>query len=451
MQWLQVPLRDLINNYKGRSSYGMWCGTPIQPQQPTSDGYTETVVPKRIWIINQFANTPDVPGHTRQYEYGQHLARLGYEVTVFASDYNLTERRYRRLRFPMFWSSECLELLRWRWLFASPYQHNNWRRHLNLLTFNVSLLVQMLILPRPDLVIGSSPQLPATWLAMRAAKLRGARFIFEVRDLWPPVLIDLGGCAPNSKMVRFLRKLESSLYCNSDCVIVLAKGSIEYVRQRGTRSICHLPNGPDLNSITADLSQEQAKDKFSVDRSRFCLMYTGAHGEANALDGLINAARLLEREYPNRFQILLVGDGPEKQKLQSLAHDVACVEFRAPVPKRDIPDLLAAADGLILTLRDIPLFKYSVSPNKLYDYYAAMRPVIVSVGGAVNDEVETLSLGFTAEPESPRQLADAIIKLSLLPSNEREAMGARALQLVQRVYSRQAVLHTLTKIVGDLS
>ena len=451
MQWLQVPLRDLINNYKGRSSCGMWCGTPIQPQQPTSDGYTETVVPKRIWIINQFANTPDVPGHTRQYEYGQHLAKLGYEVTVFASDYNLTERRYRRLRFPMVWSSECLELLRWRWLFASPYQHNNWRRHLNLLTFNVSLLVQMLILPRPDLVIGSSPQLPATWLAMRAAKLRGARFIFEVRDLWPQVLIDLGGCAPNSKMVRFLRKLESSLYCNSDCVIVLAKGSIEYVRQRGTRSICHLPNGPDLNSITADLCQEQAKDKFSVDRSRFCLMYTGAHGEANALDGLINAARLLEREYPNRFQILLVGDGPEKQKLQSLAHDVACVEFRAPVPKRDIPDLLAAADGLILTLRDIPLFKYSVSPNKLYDYYAAMRPVIVSVGGAVNDEVETLSLGFTAEPESPRQLADAIIKLSLLPSNEREAMGARALQLVQRVYSRQAVLHTLTKIVGDLS
>ena len=406
---------------------------------------------KRIWIINQFANTPDVPGHTRQYECGRHLAKLGYEVTVFASDYNLTERRYRRLKFPMIWSSERMESLRWRWLFASPYRQNNWLRHLNLLTFNLSLLLQMLFLPRPDLVIASSPQLPASWLAMRVARLRGARFIFEVRDLWPQVLIDLGGCPPCSKMVGFLRKLESSLYRNSECVIVLAKGSIEYVRQRGARLIWHLPNGPDLDSITTHLSKEQAKDKFSVDRSRFCLMYTGAHGEANALDGLVNAARLLEREYPNRFQILLVGDGPEKQKIQSLAHDVACVEFRAPVPKRDIPDLLAAADGLILTLRDIPLFKYSVSPNKLYDYYAAMRPVIVSVGGAVNDEVETLGLGFTAEPDSPRQLADAITKLSLLPSNEREAMGARALQLVQSVYSRQAVLHTLTKIVGDLS
>ena len=308
----------------------------------------------------------------------------------------------------------------------------------------------MLFLPRPDLVIGSSPQLPASWLAMRIARLRGARFIFEVRDLWPQVLIDLGGCPPHSKTVRLLRKLESSLYRNSECVIVLAKGSIEYVRQRGAQLIWHLPNGPDLDSITTHLSKEQAKDKFSVDRSRICLMYTGAHGEANALDGLVNAARLLEREYPNRFQILLVGDGPEKKKLQSLAHDVSCVEFRAPVPKRDIPVLLAAADGLILTLRDIPLFKYSVSPNKLYDYYAAMRPVIVSVGGAVNDEVDALGLGFTAEPESPRQLADAIIKLSLLPSNEREAMGARALQLVQSVYSRQAVLHTLTKIVGNL-
>jgi glycosyltransferase involved in cell wall biosynthesis len=251
-------------------------------------------------------------------------------------------------------------------------------------------------------------------------------------------------------MVRFLRKLESSLYRNSDCVIVLAKGSIEYVRQRGARHVCHLPNGPDLNSITTDLSQEQAKDTFSIDRSRFCLMYTGAHGEANALDGLIDAARILEKEYPNCFQILLVGDGPEKQKLQTLACDVSCVEFRAPVAKRDIPGLLAAADGLILTLRDVPLFKYGVSPNKLYDYYAAMRPVIVSVGGAVNDEVDQLGLGFTAEPESPRHLADAIIKLSLLPTNEREAMGTRALQLVQRVYSRQALLHTLTKTISDL-
>ena len=405
---------------------------------------------KRIWIINQFANTPDVPGHTRQYECGQHLANLGYEVTVFASDYNLTQRQYRRLRFPNLWRQERMGLLHWRWLFASPYQSNNWRRHLNLLTFNASLVLQMLLLSRPDLVIGSSPQLPAAWLAMRIARLRGAQFIFEVRDLWPQVLIDLGGKSQSSKIVQFLQKLESSLYRLSDHVIVLAKGSTEYVRQRGARMISHLPNGPDLNSTTPNLAPYHAKIKFSVDANRFCLMYTGAHGEANALDGLIAAGRILEGQFPNRFQILLVGDGPEKKTLQSLAHEVHCVEFRNPVAKQDIPDLLAAADGLILTLRDVPLFKYGVSPNKLYDYYAAMRPVIVSVGGAVNEEVELHRLGMTAHPESPRQLANAIIQLSELPSSEREAMGERALQLARNVYSRQALFLTLTKIVEGL-
>mgnify|MGYP002629865556 FL=1 len=405
---------------------------------------------KRIWIINQFANTPDVPGHTRQYECGQHLANLGYAVTVFASDYNLTQRQYRRLRFPNLWRQERMGLLRWRWLFASPYQSNNWRRHLNLLTFNASLALQMLLLPRPDLVIGSSPQLPAAWLAMRIARLRGAKFIFEVRDLWPQVLIDLGGKSQSSKMVQFLQKLESSLYQLSDHVIVLAKGSTDYVRQRGARMISHLPNGPDLNSTTSNLSPYQAKVKYSVDVNRFCLMYTGAHGEANALDGLIAAGRILEEQFPNRFQILLVGDGPDKKKLQSLAHEVHCVEFRNAVAKQDIPDLLAAADGLILTLRDVPLFKYGVSPNKLYDYYAAMRPVIVSVGGAVNEEVELHRLGLTAHPESPQQLANAIIQLSKLSSSEREAMGERALQLARNVYSRQALFLTLTKIIEGL-
>ena len=341
-------------------------------------------------------------------------------------------------------------LLRWRWLFASPYQSNNWWRHLNLLTFNASLALQMLLLPRPDLIIGSSPQLPAAWIAMHIAKLRGAKFIFEVRDLWPQVLIDLGGRSQSSKMVRLLQKLESSLYRISDHVIVLAKGSTEYVRQRGARMISHLPNGPDLNSTTSNLSPYQAKVKYSVDVNRFCLMYTGAYGKANALDGLIAAGRILEEQFPKRFQILLVGDGPEKKKLQSLAHEVDCVEFRNAVAKQDIPDLLAAADGLILTLRDVPLFKYGVSPNKLYDYYAAMRPVIVSVGGAVNEEVELHRLGLTAHPESPQQLANAIIQLSELSSSEREAMGERALQLARNVYSRQALFLTLTKIIEGL-
>ena len=85
----------------------------------------------------------------------------------------------------------------------------------------------MLLLSRPDLVIGSSPQLPAAWLAMRIARLRVAQFIFEVRDLWPQVLIDLGGKSQSSKIVQFLQKLESSLYRLSDHVIVLAKGSTE--------------------------------------------------------------------------------------------------------------------------------------------------------------------------------------------------------------------------------
>ena len=82
----------------------------------------------RLWLINQFANTPDLPGHTRQFEVAAGLLSYGWKVEVFASDFNLTQRRYRRLRFPQLWFSELPSGIRWTWLWVSPYRHNNWKR-----------------------------------------------------------------------------------------------------------------------------------------------------------------------------------------------------------------------------------------------------------------------------------------------------------------------------------
>ena len=98
----------------------------------------------RLWLINQFANTPDLPGHTRQFEVAAGLVRLGWCVEVFASDFNLTQRRYRRLRFPSLNFSERLAGIRWIWLWVSPYRQNNWLRQLNMLSFCLHLFLRLL-------------------------------------------------------------------------------------------------------------------------------------------------------------------------------------------------------------------------------------------------------------------------------------------------------------------
>jgi len=403
----------------------------------------------RLWLINQFANTPDLPGHTRQYEVAAGLVRLGWRVGVFASDFNLTQRCYRRLRFLSLVASERPAGIRWIWLWVSPYRQNNWKRQLNMLSFSLHLLLRLLpaaLLGRlsgraPDLILASSPQLPAAFTCLWIARLSGIPFVLEVRDLWPQVLIDQGGKTPDSPMVRLLGWMERQLYSNAHTVVVLAQGAERYVRERGARRTAWLPNGPDLELFSAQ--------PLSPDQATFTVLYAGAHGDANALENVIEAARLLERRNsPVRFQF--IGDGPEKQALIQLSAGLKTVAFNDPVPKAEIPARMAQADAILLSLRDVPLFRYGVSPNKLYDAYAIGRPVITTVAGAINAEVENHRLGVTAEPGDPQALADVILRLAQTPRAEREAMAVRATQLAHSTYSRQRINAEYNRLLREV-
>jgi len=383
----------------------------------------------RLWLINQFANTPALPGHTRQYEVAAGLVGYGWQVEVFASDFNLTQRRYRRLRFPRLWASEQPAGIRWTWLWVSPYRHNNWKRQLALRLLP-SALIGRLTGQAPDLILASSPQLPAAFTCLWIARLSGIPFVLEVRDLWPQVLIDQGGKRPDSPMVRFLAWMERQLYRQAHTVVVLAKGAEPYVRERGAHHTAWLPNGPDLELFSPR--------PLPPNRPTFTVLYAGAHGGANALENVIAAARLLEQQQASvRFRF--IGDGPEKPALIQQAQGLASVSFDNPIPKAQIPELMAEADAILLSLRDVPLFRYGVSPNKLYDAYAIGRPVITTVAGAINAEVEEQRLGVTAEPGNPKALAQAILQLAATPRSERQAMAERAIQLAHTTYSRQRI------------
>jgi glycosyltransferase involved in cell wall biosynthesis len=392
----------------------------------------------RLWLINQFANTPDLPGHTRQYEVAAGLVQRGWQVQVFASDFNLTQRCYRRLRGARLWATEHPAGVRWTWLWVSPYRRNNWRRQLNMLSFCLHLLLRLLPAAwfghlsgrAPDLILASSPQLPAAFTSLCIARLSGIPLVLEVRDLWPQVLIDQGGQRPDQPMVRLLRWMEQVLYRQAALVVVLAKGAEPYVRERGARSTAWLPNGPDL-----DLFQPQP---LPPPTPNFTVLYAGAHGDANALENVIEAARWLESQ-GSTVQLRLVGDGPDKASLICHAAGLTNLSFEAPLPKASIPAVMAEADAILLSLRDVPLFRYGVSPNKLYDAYAIARPVVTTVPGAINDEVTTEAIGVAVQPGDPVALGKALLQLAAMPQSERQAMADRARRLAETTYSRQRI------------
>ena len=408
---------------------------------------------KRIWIVNQFANTPQMPGGTRHFEIASFLVKKGWKVEIFASDFNLSKRKSLKLEKLKFNKTENINGIIFHWLKTFPYRKNDWKRYLNLLSFCFNFSIyQFRLFPKkhknklmPDLIIASSPQLIVSFCALILAKILKKYFIFEVRDLWPQVLIDLGGMSSNNLIIKALNFMGNILYKNADCVVVLAEGLQDYVINKGAKKVVWLPNGPDLEKFSP-LSKRKFSHFFTKSNP-FKLVYAGAHGVANDLGNVIEAAKSL-LDYP--IKIILIGDGPEKKDLIYKAKDLDNVLFKDPLPKELIPEILVSADAILISLGDVKLFQYGISPNKLYDAYALQRPVVSTLKGSVNNEIHKYQVGIGCEPESPQLLANSIIKMYKKSNKERELMGIKGRKLAETIYSRNIINNKYFDLMNSL-
>ena len=177
-------------------------------------------------------------------------------------------------------------------------------------------------------------------------------------------------------------------------------------------------------------------EKFSSERP-FRIIYSGAHGIANDLENVIKAAFFL-KNLP--IKIILVGDGPQKDHLKILASTLENIDFKDPISKKDVPELLSNADAILISLADIKLFEYGVSPNKLFDAYAVGRPVITTIKGIVNNEVEKFNLGVTSPPGNPMKLSKAIKKLFKKERSERIKISINCRKMVDNFYSKDLIM-----------
>jgi glycosyltransferase involved in cell wall biosynthesis len=424
--------------------------------------------PSLLWL-NHFAVAPRDGGGTRHFELGRELTRRGWNVSIAAADFHLHSRQYTRRpsadhRAPIV---EHLDQVRFHWIWSAPYSANDWRRAWNWASFAYAAWRQPSwsadpVGPghrpdrqHPDVVIGSSPHLFAALAGERIARRLGVPFVFEVRDLWPESMLAVGG--RKGAVYLTFDAIANYLYRRAQRVIVLSRGNREYLVRRGLdeRKVLYVPNGVDLDAF-ASCGMPAA----SRERGDFTLVYAGAHGPANGLEAVLNAAeRLRDRRCimegrEGRVRFLLVGDGPSKAALQAHAASRALdnVSFLDPVPKREMPALLARADAGLMVLRRAPLFEFGVSPNKLFDYFGAALPVVCNVPGEVATMVEQAGAGEQAVDDSGAALADAVLRLASRTPEERRAMGASARAWVAREHSRTVLAerldHALRGVIG---
>lgn len=401
-------------------------------------------MPSLVWI-NQFALLPGDGGGTRHFELGRELVGMGWRVTILACDLHLHAREYTRRTDPDDRATkiEMKDGVEMRWLWAASYKRNDWERAWNWVTFNRSVVREIGALKEPpDIVIGSSPQLFAATAARTAARRARVPFVFEVRDLWPESLTAAGGS--RGPAYFYLQQVANGLYRDADRILVLARGTGRYLVERGIpeQKIVHVPNGVDVNAVRPAAAGQSSRQR------PLTLIYAGAHGPANGLDAVLEAAEILG----DNVQFQLVGDGPAKAQLreQAARRGLKNVEFIDPISKFELVGLLNRADAGLMVLKGASLFSFGVSPNKLFDYLAAGLPVVCNVSGEVADMLSRSKAGIQVENPTGRALAEGVRELQALSSDERQAMGQAGRHWVEVEHSRGVLGQRLDSILRSL-
>jgi len=400
----------------------------------------------RVWIVNHYACGPDWPAGTRHFDLARELVARGHSVTIFAASMSHWTGTERRLSAGRLFRSEWIDGVRFVWLRTLPYHGNTWRRQLNMLSYLVTFLVVQTRSKAPDSIVGSTVHPFAALGAWVAARLRGARFIFEIRDLWPQTLIDLGAMRVGSPVERLLRTLEAFLVRRASVVITLLPGMRDYLAEQGLPAdhVVYIPNGANLTAFGGS-GRVDDEEPGAVTRclgevrrlrseGRFVLAYLGAFGRVNRIDVIVAAAAIAEERAPGRVGVLLVGEGPARAELELLTAADPAVAFGPAVPKRFVPPILQAVDATIVHTTHTPVYRYGISFNKLFEYMAARRPVVFACESAY-DPVQSTGAGLTVRPDDPERLAEAFLELAAATPEARAAMGAAGRAYVAREHN----------------
>jgi glycosyltransferase involved in cell wall biosynthesis len=400
-----------------------------------------------ILLIHQAFAAIDEPGGTRHYEIAQKLTERGHEVTIITSPVSYLTGKSMRENIPWVEKQEAEPGITVVRAYTYPALHRSFvHRVFSFLSFMVSSFFIGLTVKDIDLVWGTSPPIFQSVTAWALARIKRVPFLLEVRDLWPAFAIAVG-ILQQPILIRAAEWLERFLYRHADQVVVNSPGFIDHLHSHGAIHVELVPNGADTSMFDPQAKGENFRHIHGL-ADEFIALYAGAHGMSNDLGVMLAAAEMLI----NRDDIILVllGDGKEKPALQSQARDMALtnLKFIPPIPKKEIPSALAAADACIAILKPIPLYA-TVYPNKVFDYMAAGRPVVLAMEGVIREVIMSANSGIAIPPGDPTALAEAIIYLADHPQDGID-MGLRGRAYNRNHFDRPAQARKFGQIIEKM-
>ncbi len=400
-----------------------------------------------ILLIHQAFAALDEPGGTRHHELARYFSAHGHQVTIITSPISYLTGKSRSGKIP--WvekrtDGERITILR---AYAYPALHRNFvHRVINFFSFMASSFLVGLNVKKVDLVWGTSPPIFQAVTAWLLARLKRVPFLIEIRDLWPAFAV-AAGVLKNPALIRLSEWLEHFLYRHADLLVVNSPGYIRHVREHGARQVELVPNGTDTRMFDPSIDGRAHRLEHHLE-GKFVALYAGAHGMSNDL-GVVLMAAVELRSNPS-IRIVLVGDGKDKASLQAQARQLGLenVLFLPALPKLEMPAALAAADVCIAILKPLDWYK-TTYPNKVFDYMAAGKPVVLAVDGVIRDLVEQAGAGVPVPPGDAHALALAIQQLASDPAAVSK-MGQNARLYVTAHYDRAMLAAKLLDLMVSM-
>ena len=322
------------------------------------------------------------------------------------------------------------------------------KRILNYLSYMFSAVLAAFFMKKPDVMVATSPQFFCGWAGVLLRKIRGFRFVLEIRDIWPESIVTVGAMKEGLG-IRFLKWMEWYMYRTADHIVAVGKGYRDRIVEKNIDQdkVSVVYNGVDLN-----LYQKRTKDMKLVGRygleGKFVVSYIGTIGMAHALDIVLNAAEQIKDE---NTCFLMVGDGARRKELQEKAADKGLknVIFTGRLSKEMMPSVWSVIDISFIHLKKSDLFR-SVVPSKMFEAMAMERPIILGVDGESRTIVEEAGAGVFAEPENAAELVAVIQDLRANP-NKAGDMGKSGRKYVSEKFDRNVLAGQYIDILTRIS
>ncbi len=409
---------------------------------------------KILYVSQYFPPEMGAPS-ARVAELSRHWVREGHEVTVLTGFPNHPTGKIAATYRKKLWrlvvkeNADGVHVIR-TWLLPCP-NRKPLERMLNYVSFCLSAALTGLFLPRPDVLIATSPQLLVGISGWWLARLKRIPFVFEVRDLWPESLVAVGMGNQSSLLYRFLDAIANFLYRKSDRIAVVAPAFKDYLieqRRISGDKIFVVQNGVETNLFDPMRADGNLKKDLGLE-DKFVVSYIGTMGMAHGLDQILDTAVHLQHSQPE-ILFLFVGEGSDKDHIISLATSKKLdnVRFVGEQPRVTIPDYICASDVCVVLLKKSDIFK-TVIPTKMLEFMACARPVILGVEGQAKQILEEAQAGVFIRPESAGGLAAAVMRLAKDPESRLE-LGRNGRRYVLQNFSRPQTARTYLRLLESL-